>query len=60
MTAESRRLPNSPLPVIRGPSATTSSPVSASRSAHFPGGHSGYTDWPEEFGRRLAEVLGAR
>ncbi|MFJ3723785.1 alpha/beta fold hydrolase [Streptomyces sp. NPDC090045] len=26
----------------------------------LPGGHSGYTDCPEEFGRRLLEVLGAR
>ncbi|MEV7523969.1 alpha/beta hydrolase [Streptomyces sp. NPDC091371] len=25
----------------------------------FPGGHSGYTDAPEEFGRRLAELLGS-
>ncbi|MFE6834959.1 hypothetical protein ACFVFI_08970 [Streptomyces sp. NPDC057705] len=26
----------------------------------LPGGHSGYTDRPEGFGRRLVEVLGAR
>lgn len=26
----------------------------------FPGGHSGYTDAPEEFGQRLLEVLSSR